>query len=188
MDPYLNGYWKYIWHIVSLPSWSELNKQDILYHRWWHFTDKKPQAHTNTASCKNTWTKCAVGTIASLFLDVWAPRLDARPPSIWRQATSPYFTRLYHTPFLTWHPLIAGLPILSSPFSSGHCHAASTTSPPLLFFASLRFSLAHRQCPFLGTKYWRELHKRIDHSRFSQWSMYSADSHGPTVTCNVFVF
>ena len=36
----------------------------------------------------------------------------------------------YHTPFLTWHPLIAWLSILSSPLGGGLCHTASTTSPP----------------------------------------------------------
>lgn len=70
----------------------------------------------------------------------------------------------YHTPFLTWHPLIAWLPILSSPLSGGFCHAASATSPP--FFLSLRFSLACRQCPFLGTKYWRALNKRTNLSLY----------------------
>lgn len=51
-------------------------------------------------------------------------------------------------------------------------------------FVSLRFGLARRQCPFLGTKYWREPHKRTNLSLFPHSRPpYSADHHGPTPTC-----
>ncbi len=56
-------------------------------------------------------------------------------------------------------------------------------------FVSLRFSLARRQWPFLGTKYWREPHKRTNLSLFPHSRPpYSADHHGPTPTCNGYFF
>lgn len=58
---------------------------------------------------------------------------------------------------------------LLPPLSGGFCHAASATSPPF-FFVSLRFSLARRQCPSLGTKYWREPNKRTNQPFPSQSS------------------
>lgn len=74
--------------------------------------------------------------------------------SIWQQATRPWLNVWHRTLFLTWHPLIAWLPTFPpTPLSNGFCHAASTTSHVLL----QGFSLAGRQCPCLGTKYWKEL-------------------------------
>lgn len=104
--------------------------------------------------------------------------------SVWQYATPPYLTVWYHTPFLTWHPLIASLPTLSSPLSDGFCHAASTTSPT---FVSLRFHLAGRQCPFLGTKYWREPHKRTNLS-FSPHSRAPTEHRGPAPIRNGYFF
>lgn len=47
-------------------------------------------------------------------------------------------------PFLTWHPLIAWLPVLSSPLSGGFCHAASPTSPP---FSLIEIQLGTQTMP-----------------------------------------
>lgn len=87
----------------------------------------------------------------------------------------------YHTPFLTWHPLIAWLPILPSPLSGEFCHAASATSPP--FFSSHWDSAWHADnarflAPNIGESRIREPapHSRPPHP-------YSDDRHGPTPTC-----
>lgn len=91
------------------------------------------------------------------FSSIHLAHIAGNALSIWQQATPPYLTVWHHSPCLTWHSLIAWLPTLSSPLSYGLCHAASTTSPT---FVSLRFSLEGRQCPFLGTKHWKEQHRR----------------------------
>lgn len=107
--------------------------------------------------------------------------------SIWQQATPPYLIVWYHSPCLTWHPLIAWLPILSSPHSVVGSAMLHPRHHPL--FVSLRFSLARRQCPFLGTKYWGEPHKRTNLSLFPHSRPpYSADHHGPKPTCNGYFF
>lgn len=63
--------------------------------------------------------------------------------SIWQQASPPYLIVRYHTPFfLTWHPLIARLPTLSSLIRGGFCH---TASPP--FFCLIEIQLGTQTMP-----------------------------------------
>lgn len=71
---------------------------------------------------------------------------------------------------------VVSYPLSDMAFS--HCLAANTLLPPQQWvlpccicditplFVSLRFSLARKQCPFLGTKYWRETNKKTNLSLF----------------------
>lgn len=60
----------------------------------------------------------------------------------------------YHIPS-PWHGTLSLHPCHCSPppLGGGFCHAAPQHRP--FFFVSLRFSLACRQCPFLGTTFWK---------------------------------
>lgn len=70
-----------------------------------------------------------------------------------------------------WHGTAAKL---SSPITAGFL------SYPL--FVSLRLSLAQKQCPFPGTKCWKETEPRP-----SQWSSFSVDHHGPLPVCHGYI-
>lgn len=122
----------------------------------------KPQTHTDYEHLSNIWTKSADETM-DLSLDVWSTRSHSADtaPSIWQQAMPPDFIVQYHTLFLTWHPPIASLPILSSPLSGGFCHAASTTSPP---FCLIEIQLGTQTMPIS----WHQILERTAQRNQSQ--------------------
>ncbi len=130
--------------------------------------------------------KSACGTMDFSF-DVWTPSSHSMgtAPSIWQQAMPP--TLLCSIIPRFWHGILSLLGCQYSPPPSvvGSAMLHPRHHPLLV---SLRFSLARRQCPFLGSKYWREPHKRINLSLFPQSSPYSADHHGPAPTCNGYFF
>lgn len=108
---------------------ADLSLLNRMHHRWWDATGTSGSYKHNHLS--NIWTKSAYRTM-DLSLDVWTPSSHSPNTalSIWQQVMPSYIIVWYHSPILTWRPLIAWLPILSSPLSGGFCHAASTTSPP----------------------------------------------------------
>lgn len=65
-----------------------------------------------------------------------------------------------HTLSLTWHSLIALLPMLSSPFQLWVLPCCNRNIIPHPLFVSLRLSLARRQCTFLGTTFWKGTNTR----------------------------
>lgn len=104
---------------------------------------------------------------------------------------------------LCHHTLLYGIipPFWHGILSLLGCQCSSPSPPPSAvgsamlhprhhpLFVSLRFSLARRQCPFLGTKYWREPHKRTNLSLFPHSRPpFFADHRGPTPTCNGYFF
>lgn len=122
-----------------------------------------------------TWSNPAYGT-KDLSPEVWAP---IAPTVHWASGS-----RLRHRtslcgiiPPFFWHGIRLLLGCQHSPPSFV---VGSATLHHPLFFASLRFSLARRQCPLLGTKYWTEQHKRslFSHSR----PTFPSRQNGPTPT------
>lgn len=95
----------------------------------------------------------------------------------------PYLIVWYHTPFLTWHSLIAWLPILSSPLNSGFCHAASATSPLFLshWDSAWHANNARFLAPNIGE---RRIRKPTSVFYLTVIPPYSVDHHGTTPTCN----
>lgn len=69
----------------------------------------------------------------------------------------------------SWHGI---LPLLGCQYSPPPSAVGSAMLHPRHhpLFVSLRFSLARRQCPFLGTKYWKETAKRNQSQSFASQS------------------
>lgn len=88
--------------------------------------------------------------------------------SIWQQDMPPYLIVWYHTPYF-WHGILSlpGCQYSPPPSVVGSAMLHPRHHP---LFVSLRFSLARRQCPSLGTKCWREPHKRNNLSLFPSQS------------------
>lgn len=136
-----------------------------MHHRWW---DSTKISGSNISSCPTY----GQSLLTDLSLDVWTPSSHSTGTAlcIWQQAVC------HHTllcgiipPF--WHGILSLLgcqytPPPPSVVGSAMLHPRHHP----LFFVSLRFSLARRQCPSLGTKYWREPNKRTNQPFPSQSS------------------
>lgn len=84
---------------------------------------------------------------------------------------------LSRTLSLTWSPLTASLPMHSSPSQWWVLPCCNRDIAPFFlsfFFVSLRFSLARRQCPFLGT-FWKGVNTK-QHTSSSSHSSFHRSS------------